>query len=102
MEYKKYTALFKRNMKYQSKSYWNKVYSSADTSKIFSIVKALSNSAPGADSQYLLAVDGVGILDREEQAHVFAEHFADQQNLLGIPYDSTPMVSGTTPSVWQS
>ena len=29
----------------------------------------------------------VDILDREEQAYVFVEHFFDQQNLPGIPYD---------------
>ena len=87
MEYKKYTALLKRHIRYQSKSYWNNVCSSADTSKIYNILKALSNRAPGADSQYLLTVDGVDIPDRDEQAHVFAEHFAEQQNLPGIPYD---------------
>ena len=87
MDYKKYTALLKHHMKYQAKSYWSNVCSSADTSKIYSILKALSNRAPDADSQYLLTLDGVDNLDREEQAHVSAEHFADQQNLLEIPYN---------------
>ena len=82
MEYKKYTALLKRHMKYQSKSYWNNVCSSADTSEIYSILKALSNRAPGSDSQYLLAVDGVDNLDREEQAQALLSTLLSSRTYL--------------------
>ena len=84
MEYKKYTALLKRHMKYQSKFYWSNVCFSADTSKMYCILKAISNRALDASLQSLFAVDGVDILDREEKAYVFAEHFAELQKLNSI------------------